>query len=105
MTKPTMPEPVAWLRSDELRKLGEPYSDSPINQRTDSMLLHAKGTEGAAKRYGFDVTVITTNQAEAYKDACVREALEELEKLRETPESANGVRVYANALSESEEGK
>ena len=77
MIKTRMLDPVAWLRTDELRKLGEPYSDSPINQRTDSMLLHAKGTVGAAKRYGFDVPVITTDQAEAYADARVREALEE----------------------------
>lgn len=75
--KVTMLDPVAWLRSDELRKLGKPYSDSPLNQRTDSMLLHAKGTAEAAEKYGFDTPVITTAQAEAYADAVRREALED----------------------------
>ena len=79
MTK--MPEPVAYLRSDELRKLGEPYSDAPLNVRTDSMMLHAKGTAKAAEQYGFDVSVITTTQAEAYKDACVSEALRKAMKI------------------------
>lgn len=76
MTQVKMPEPVAWLRSDELRKLGEPYSDKLLNQKTDSMRLSAKGTEKAAKQYGHNVAVITVDQAEAYAGARVREALE-----------------------------
>ncbi len=55
-------EPVAWLRSDELRKLGHPYSDAPLNSKTDSMMLHAKGTQEAAAKYGHDVPVFTTPQ-------------------------------------------
>ena len=55
-------EPVAWLRSDELRKLGPPYSDAPLNSKTDSMMLHAKGTQEAAAKYGHDVPVFTTPQ-------------------------------------------
>lgn len=114
MIKTRMPDPVAWLRIDELRKLGEPYSDSPINQRTDSMLLHAKGTEGAAKRYGFDAPVITTEQAEAYKDACVEEALEEAAELCDAAASFNAEMLvkqpypsdfytaYSAALNEAE---
>lgn len=50
-------QPVAWLRSDELRKLGRPGSDAPLNARADSMILHAKGTPEAAARYGHDVPV------------------------------------------------
>lgn len=53
-------EPVAWLRSDQLRKLGHPGSDSPLNERSDSMMLHAKGTPEAAAKYGFDVPVYRT---------------------------------------------
>lgn len=50
-------EPVAWLRDDELRRLGRPYSDAPINRRSDSMLVHAKGTPEAAAQFGHDVPV------------------------------------------------
>ncbi|NYT38918.1 hypothetical protein ERD78_18630 [Allopusillimonas soli] len=57
---PQPAEPVAWLRSDQLRKLGHPGSDSPLNERTDSMMLHAKGTPEAAAKYGFDVPVYRT---------------------------------------------
>lgn len=55
-------EPVAWLRSDELRKLGHPYSDAPLNSKTDSMMLHAKGTQEAAAKYGHDVPVFIAPQ-------------------------------------------
>lgn len=55
-------EPVAWLRSDELRKLGRPYSDAPLNTITDSMLLRAKGTPEAAAKYGHDVPVFAAPQ-------------------------------------------
>lgn len=50
-------EPVAWLRDDELRRLGRPYSDAPINRRSDSMLIHAKGTPEAAAQFGHGVPV------------------------------------------------
>lgn len=75
MTQVKMPEPVAWLRSDELQKLGEPYSDKLLNQKTDSMRLSAKGTEKAAKQYGHNIAVITTEQAEAYAKAVRDEAI------------------------------
>lgn len=54
---PVAQEPVAWLRSDELRKLGRPGSDAPLNERSGSQMLHAKGTPEAAAKYGFDVPV------------------------------------------------
>ncbi|TGV05839.1 hypothetical protein E4695_15125 [Alcaligenaceae bacterium 429] len=82
MSKVTMPEPVAYLRSDELRKLGDPnkIKGMSIHAVMDSARLSAKGTKELAERYGHGVAIITTDQAEAYKDACVREALEEAAK-------------------------
>lgn len=64
-------EPVAWLRSDELRKLGHPYSDAPLNSKTDSMMLHAKGTQEAAAKYGHDVPVFTAPQPHQIPDGLV----------------------------------
>lgn len=77
MTTETVLVSIAWLRGDQLRKLGKPYSDSPLNEKTDLMMLRAAGTAETAKKYGHEVSVITTTQAEAYANTRVREALEE----------------------------
>ncbi|MHA3905177.1 hypothetical protein ACTPOE_16855 [Castellaniella sp. WN] len=81
MTTETVLAPIAWLRGDQLRKLGKPHSDSPLNEKTDLMMLRAAGTAETAKKYGHEVSVITTDQAEACANARVREALEQAAKV------------------------
>ena len=67
MTNATMPQPVAfrieWDRQDEMW----------VQAHTDE----ATARDQAERRGGRVSDLITTDQAEAYKDACVRKALEE----------------------------
>lgn len=66
MTKATMPEPAGFIK---------PYSLRSLEGLSDQGLIYTE-----IRRRGDDertIPIFTTDQAEAYKDACVREALEE----------------------------
>lgn len=62
MSKATMPEPVAEICSGHTLHWAGSGPIAPLCERTDAKV---------------GSLLITTTQAEAYKDACVREALEE----------------------------
>ena len=75
MSKVTMPEPVAF-------RWRVPIVDSDGRQCGESDWKF--GTEKGGLPWWTRDNLITTTQAEAYKDACVREALEKAASIIET---------------------
>lgn len=87
MTKVTMPEPVA-------RASVHMYLDRR------QFLLAELGTEAAGELTRGEYDLITTDQAEAYKDACVREALEGvIQSLEAETAKAREHKAYAAVLA------
>jgi len=65
MSQAKMPEPVAWITNESLYGLKTGRTNSK-----GAVPVHA------SRSYVAKTPLITTTQAEAYKDACVREALQ-----------------------------
>lgn len=74
MTNVPMPEPAAWAVT-----VGENFANciEITHCKEDAEAQYEASTEGGYESLYMLRELITTTQAEAYKDACVREALEE----------------------------
>lgn len=72
--------PVAYLRSDDLKKLAMANiaGEVGITSVYGAMHIRAMATKDFADQYGNDAAVITIEQAEGYKDSCVRQAISEI---------------------------
>lgn len=90
MTKPKMPEPVAWLhvcrKKPELRGL-----------------LYEKSAPELAARGFVPEPLITTTQAEAYADAVRREALEEAASVAKQISDKYAYGYYGNEVDTADE--
>jgi len=84
MTKVAMPEPTAYLY---------------VHGEQEGVRLH-KCSEMGLYAGTIEHSLITTDQAEAYKDACVREALEAvIQRLEAESAIARGHKAYSAVLA------